>query len=144
MLLSKIVQGVNTLLAGEQLTITEMVPYLDSAIDAINTTLNTRFPAFSELPPNTTDYNAIPDNYIRSVVFPKAAADFYTMDEEGIGAAPKYEEMYNMYLFYMTRDYLSLVPPQYQAPPEQGSLRFTYDDTFGERGMIINGSIFRL
>ena len=61
MQLTNIVSLVNSNLAGELLTLNQMIPFLDQTIDEINDKLNTVYPAFSEFDPNThpdyPDYN---------------------------------------------------------------------------------------
>ena len=105
---------VNMLLAGEQLSITEMIPFLDQAIDDINSQLSSTYPAFSELDINFTEYRYFPERYMRSVVCLGAAVYFYKMDEEGGNAPPGYNYQYADALFHMLRDYASQVPDEYQ------------------------------
>ena len=112
-------------LADELVSEVEMLSYMDRVIDDINVQLNTTFPTFTEFKEQQTeqatldsldlDYTAIPDKYIRTVVIPGAAYKYYTTDEEGNYAAPKYEEDYRQGLFYMVRDYSFSVPTQYRA-----------------------------
>ena len=113
-------------LADEIVSENEMLSYMDRVIDDINTRLNTTFPTFTEYKEANKDINAelldytpIPDKYLRSVVIPGAAYKYYTTDEEGSYAAPKYEEDYRTALFYMERDFSFSVPDQYRAE-EQG------------------------
>jgi hypothetical protein len=130
MLISKLIQNINNQLEGELLTIHELCNVIDKAIDDINTRLNTCFPVLSDVlvitDPDTgnqfpaTEYNAIPDNYIRTVVIPGAVFKFYINDEEGAAVAPKHEEEFLKGLFYMERDYISQVPEKYQASDKQG------------------------
>ena len=105
---------VNSYLAGELLTITQMTPFLDKAIDDINDRLNTNYPAISEFNANDfsqyPNYDFFPDNYIRTVVAFGAAYYFYVTDEEGANSAPIYQMKYADALFKMERDYLPLVP----------------------------------
>lgn len=136
--LTQITKGFNKALAGEMYTYSECVHFLDQAIDDINTRLNTQFPAFSELPEGAAVYDALPDKYIRTVIIPGAAFYFYTMDEEGASVAPKYEEIYKTNLYYIERDYLALVPPEYLADLEQGTIDFEANE--GEpRGLSLGG-----
>lgn len=161
MTIPAIVQSINSQLAGELLSIGELTIFVDKAIDDINTRLNTKFPVLSDViiaakedetlrdANGTICYTAIPDKYIRSVVIPGAVFKYYTTDEEGAAVAPKYEEEYLKGLFYMERDYLNLIPPQYQETLAQGWLR---DPNFKqclhhfyERGEFeIDGSVFQL
>ena len=124
MLIKDIVNRVNQLLAGEMLSYNQMVMHLDSVIDDINSQLNAVFPAFSELPAGTTEYTCFPDRYIRTVVCVGAVSYFYTTDEEGSPAAEQYASDYAKWLFYMLRDYVSLVPQLYKAPDTYGALTF--------------------
>lgn len=118
-------------LADEIVSEGEMLSYMDRVIDDINTRLNTVFPTFTEFREanldtanDALDYTAIPDKYLRSVVVPGTAFKYYTTDEEGMYAAPKYEEEYNAGLFYMLRDYSFNVPEEYRAD-SQGYINIT-------------------
>ena len=109
-------------LADEIVSESEMLSYMDRVIDDINTRMNTIFPTFTEykeanpdIDNTVLDYTAIPDKYIRTVIIPGTAFKFYTTDEEGGYASPKYEEDYNNGLFYMLRDFSFNVPEKYQA-----------------------------
>ena len=126
-------------LADEIVSEGEMLSYMDRVIDDINTRLNTIFPTFTEykednkeLTAELLDYTAIPDKYLRSVVVPGAAYKYYTTDEEGSYAAPKYEEEYRAALFYMERDFSFRVPEQYRAD-EQGYVEIEGSDS----GLVI-------
>lgn len=124
-----IIELISKHLADELVSESEMLDYMDRVIDDINTRLNTTFPTFTEfkeqqfdyerqddtVAPQDLDYTAIPDKYIRTVVVPGAAFKYYTTDEEGGYAAPKYEEDYNKGLFYMERDYSFSIPQEYRA-----------------------------
>lgn len=141
MTINKIVAAINAKLAGELYTIADLTIFIDSAIDDINTKLNTCFPVLSEMDPGTVEYTAIPDKYIRSVVIPGAAFKFYTMDEEGISSAPKYEEEFIQNLFYMERDYLMLVPEEFLADMQQGT--YTFKEAWEpEREVRLDGGVF--
>ena len=139
---SNIVETINSRLAGEMLSINEVRPLLDSAIDDINTRLNTCFPVFSELPAESTEYTAIPDKYIRTVVIPGAVFKFYIVDEEGAEAAPKAEEDFRTNLFYMERDYLMLVPEEYWADSQQGVLHLNETHPLSDGGLKIRWEIY--
>ena len=122
-------------LADEIVSEGEMLSYMDRVIDDINTRLNTVFPTFTEfkeennnLTAELLDYIAIPDKYLRSVVVPGAAYKYYTTDEEGSYAAPKYEEEYRTALFYMERDFSFRIPEQYRAD-EQGYVEIDGSDS---------------
>lgn len=139
MKLVNIVRLVNNKLAGELLTYHELVPYLDQAIDGINTTLNTRYPAFSELEEDETEYNCFDDKYIRTVVAPGAAWAFYVADEEGLQTAAQYQIDYEQGKFNMLRDTLYDIPAEYQADYQQGSVvGAECSRTFGKRGLEYN------
>lgn len=117
--INKIVQRINSLLAGETLTFDQLKPHLDSVIDDINSRLNSTFPSFSEFQEDeyggTYNYDFFPEKYVRSVIAVGAAFYFYTTDEEGIESAVEYGRQYAQNLFYMERDYLDQVPEEYQA-----------------------------
>lgn len=122
MLYNNIIGLISKHLADELVSESEMLSYMDRVIDDINTQMNTTFPTFTEfkelnanIDGTLLDYNVFPDKYIRSVVIPGAAYKYYTTDEEGSYAAPKYEEDYKQGLFYMIRDFSFSVPPEYQA-----------------------------
>ena len=108
-----IVSGVNTLLAGETLTLNQMRLFLDSTIDEINDKLSSKFPTFEGLT-ESNDYDFFPDNFIRSVVIKGTAYKFYVTDEEGIPTAVQYKFDYLDALFIMERDYSCKVPTEYQ------------------------------
>lgn len=125
-----IVDLISKHLGDELVSETEMLSYMDRVIDDINTALNAKFPTFTEFKEANSDvnnelldYTAIPDKYIRTVVIPGAAFKYYTTDEEGMYAAPKYEEDYNQGLFYMLRDFSFSIPEEYQED-NQGYVGF--------------------
>ena len=152
--ISTLIQNINSQLAGELLSIGELTVFVDKAIDDINTRLNTKFPVLSDVVQKAKDegavsfdYIAIPDKYIRTVVVPGAVFKYYTTDEEGAAVAPKYEEEFLKGLFYMERDYLNLVPPQYQETLEQGWIQgdgVDGTDEYHKGGLSIDGSVFQL
>ena len=139
MLLTTLVTRINQKLAGELLTYKELIPHLDDVIDEINNTLNSIYPAFSELEALSTEYAFIPDRYIRSVIVPGAAWFFYVSDEEGMSTAQQYQMDYQKGLFYMLRDYVAQVPLEYQASVFDHSLQFQEDIDHGDRGIVIDG-----
>lgn len=109
-------------LADEIVGESEMLSYMDRVIDDINNKLNTTFPTFTEYKESSAgitndilDYQVFPDKYQRSVVVPGTAFKYYTTDEEGMYAAPKYEEEYKEGLFHMLRDYSNNIPEEYRA-----------------------------
>lgn len=151
------IQSINTQLAGELLGIGELRDFVDKAIDDINTRLNTKFPVLSDamfkfdengnLVGTNQDYSAIPDKYIRTVVIPGAVFKYYTTDEEGAAVAPKYEEEFLKGLFYMERDYMALVPEEYQETDAHGwvnSPEFHPNRVREEGAFTIDGSVFQL
>lgn len=156
MKIMQLVQSINTQLAGELLSVGELKDFIDKAIDDINTRLNTKFPVLTDVMftydedgnlKQGTDYTAIPDKYIRTVVIPGAVFKYYTTDEEGAAVAPKYEEEFLKGLFYMERDYLELVPPEYQETTEQGwvtSPNFQSNRVRREGVFTVDGSVFQL
>ena len=113
MLISNIVNGVNTKLAGETMTFNQLKLFLSETIDDINRELCATYPSFDDLK-ESDNYNYFPDKYIRSVVIMGAAYKFYETDEEGIVTATQYHYDYVDNLFYMKRDYCCSVLEQYQ------------------------------
>ena len=148
MLISRLIQNINNQLEDELLNINELCNVIDKAIDDINTRLNTKFPVLSDLLSDkdnlVTEYTAIPDKYIRTVVIPGAVFKFYINDEEGAAVAPKHEEEYLKGLFYMERDYIPHVPEQYQDIPEQGFLQAPQYANEREGGLTVDTSVFQL
>lgn len=123
-----IVKLVNKYLAGEQLTYPKLLPFLDAVIDDVNSELNSTYPSFSSLdidynPSSDSVYDYFPDQYIRSVVCIGAASKFYMTDDEGIISAEGYEFTYKQNLFYMVRDFIEQVPPEYSSG-NTGSVRY--------------------
>jgi hypothetical protein len=147
--IKRLIESINTQLAGELLSIGELRDFVDKAIDDINTRLNTKFPVLSDVLERQQDkYTAIPDKYIRTVVIPGATFKYYITDEEGAAVAPKYEEEYLKGLFYMERDYMPIVPEEFIETDEQGHLQAP---EFGathicrkEGEFTIDGSVFQL
>ena len=108
MRISEIVKRTNEKLAGETLLYSQLQVYFDEVIDDINTKLNSKFPAFSEVfsandLQQDLEYNYFPDKYIRTVVIIGAAYKFYCTDEEGIATAQQYAYDYNTNLFIMRK-----------------------------------------
>ena len=97
MRITNIVKLINDKLAGELLSKSELIQFMDNVIDDINEQLNSCFPAFSELKPEQTDYDFFPDKYIRSVVVQGAAWYYYVTDEDG---NLRYDELNPRYTFY--------------------------------------------
>lgn len=139
MLITNICNAINQALAGEVLTKNELTPHIDYAIDTINATLNSCFPALSELDTLVTDYNYFPSNYIRLVVVPGAAWHFYVNDEEGMQTATQYQTEFEKGLFLMLRDYATQVPELYQVTAvTQGSIKGNDDNyAVGDWGISV-------
>jgi len=143
MLKQTMVDLFNEKLAGEMFKYDEIVPYFNLVIDEINADLCSTFPTLSEFTPTlhpdykaeeyTTfhedgtitidtvkqakvynNYDVFPDKYIRSVVIPGAAYKWFSVDEEGASTAPLFQAEYEKARFEMLRDYLDLVPYEYQ------------------------------
>lgn len=142
MLISKIVNGVNAKLAGELLSLSELQVWLDTVVDEINAKLNTKFPVFSELGDDVAEYTAIPDKYIRTVIIPGTAYYFYTTDEEGAMVAPEYKEAYYRNLFYMERDFMQFIPPEYLESDLQGTIDFSVEADGNIRGITVPTSVW--
>jgi len=151
MLINDIVRGVNHLLAGEQLTYSQLKPHLDAAIDDINRQLGTIYPAFSELASGTSEYNCFNDSYIRSVVMFGAAYHFYQVDEEGLDVTPALSFRYRNNMFFMVRDTINNIPPQYQQEynvdpnavvPAVGVITFKTEEDAGGRGMAVSSDVW--
>ena len=135
MRVQQIVKLVNTRLAGETLTYSQLLPYFDQTITDINTQLDSTFPTFSLYVVDATNgvYDCFPDAYIVSVVVTGAAYKFFIDDEEGVDAAPALAAEYNSNLYYMLRDYLNLVPDKYKA-----SNRGYAEGIFGDEPSILS------
>lgn len=142
MLISKIVNGVNAKLAGELLSLSELQIWLDTVVDEINAKLNTKFPVFSELGDDVAEYTAIPDKFIRTVIIPGTAYYFYTTDEEGAMVAPEYKEAYYRNLFYMERDFMQFIPPEYLESDLQGTIDFSVEADGNIRGITVPTSVW--
>ena len=139
--IKEIVSRINGKLAGELLNYSELKPYMDSVIDDINTQLNSKYPAFSELEVSATEYTAFPDRYIRQVVIPGAAWYYFVADEEGNPTALQYQADYQKNLWTMFRDMLYGVPPEYQVDTMQGSTTFAQEADGGAPGLEINNFV---
>lgn len=152
MKLNDIVARINLLLAGERHTYLQLVDHLDSVIDDINSQLDSKFPAFSELEAGDVEYTAIPDRYIRSVICTGAAWYYFTTDEEGEVVAQQYMYNYERNLYMMIRDYITLVPLEYRndvyLDEETGEYLYGPDRTLtlnedlesGKRGVVVDAS----
>lgn len=117
----------NNYITTEVLHDVDVIGYMDIVIDDINDRMQTAFPVFSEWPlfveawnANHPDdlldpayYSAIPRNYLRSVVAPGTAVNFFTSDEEGEQVAGKNYFAYERNISKMVSDYMELVPDIY-------------------------------
>lgn len=135
MVLLELKKSLNSLLAGEMLTMEMMKQHLNYAIDEVNTVMDTCFPAITstEL---TDEYTAIPDKYIRSVILPGAAHHYYMVDDEGTTPEQDFLRQFEINKFYMLRDYSAQVPLEYQnSDLNIGSVPSEYEDSLGKRGI---------
>ena len=120
MLIDTIVANVNRKLADEMLTVSQLIEFMDEAINDINTNLCSTFPTISEFESNKANYSAYPDynffpnKYIQSVLIVGTAYKFYINDEEGMPTANQYGKDYQQNMYYMVRDYSDRVPAEYQ------------------------------
>ena len=118
----------NNYIISEKLRETELYGYIDIVIDDINDRLQACFPSISEWITYVTQYNTtheekldpdvysvIPPKYLRSVCALGAALNFYTNDEEGEQVASKYYIQYERNISNMVRDYIELVPAEFQV-----------------------------
>lgn len=141
MQIKEIVNRINDKLAGELLSYSQLKQYLDSTIDDINTQLNSKYPAFSDLDGNTTEYTAFPDRFIRQVVIPGAAWYYYVADEEGTPTAQQYAQDYQRGLTIMLRDMIYGVPLEYQVDTMQGSATFAFEADGNTPGIEVNNFV---
>lgn len=135
-----LVKLVNNKLAGEMLSRNELLPYLDQVVDYINSQLNSCFPTFTEVVGSgeTDKYECFPDKYIRTVVVPGAAWNYYVVDEEGMNTAMQFQQEFGQNMFYMIRDYLEQVPEEYQCDSRQGSYRVNFMRRTGVPGIWVD------
>lgn len=142
MLLTDIQKLMNNTLAGETLTLKEMLPHLDFAIDEINSDLNSVYPTFSEMlaqNPDAKEYAYFPDRYIRRAVISGAAWNYYVIDEEGLQTSVQYQSDFEKGKFIMKRDMLYAIPEEYQASDAAGFVVGASDnDTLGYRGLEVD------
>lgn len=109
MQITKLLNLINSKLAGETLMLSQIEPFLDDVIDDINSRLHSRFNYFREMP-GTQEFSEFPDYYISSVLVIGAVAKWYVADEEGIQPAVDFQTQYDNNLALMVRDYINLVP----------------------------------
>lgn len=122
---------VNMALAGEQLSWKLMLPHLNWALDAINSTLCTKYPAFTEA---TTELTKIPDRYIRNCLVPGAVHHYYMVDDEGATGEIDFYNQFRDGLFLMERDFSMLILEEDFDDTIQGSVPNT-DFPGGARGI---------
>ena len=143
MYLDKLIKLINTKLADELLSPTQLISHMDSVIDDINTQLNSCFPTFSEVilenGTNNPDYNAFPDKYLRSVVVVGSAVKYYEIDEEGNASAQMFKQDYQQQLFYMLRDYSFSIPEEYREH-QQGVIAIS-DKDLNTPGLVMGSSL---
>ena len=159
MQLKKLVDTINrTYVQSEYLRQPDIYYYMDRVIDDINEKLQANYPTFTnwedfvekwnkkfpEHPKDRTNYDVIPDKYLRSVVALGTALYFYTADEEGEQIALDYQQRYNQQLFYMVRDFHMLVPPMFQNN-FGGFIDFSYEREWlpwdlHPRGVVMRGN----
>lgn len=89
-----------------------------------------------------SNYDAFPDEYIRTVVALGVAVKFYTRDEEGEQIALDYQNRYEAALFKMVRDYHNRVPWYFQDNTG-GYIDFSYNRERGPRGLHPRGIVLR-
>ena len=110
---------INATLVGDQLSWKMMVNHVNWAIDEMNSTLNSLFPAVDS---GSVSYDYIPDRYIRSVIVPGAVHHYYMVDEEGTLGGTDYLNQFESGLFIMLRDFSHLIPDEYSADSWNGSV----------------------
>lgn len=143
MLKTTLINLFNEKLAGEMFKYDEVVSYFDAVINEINNDLSAKFPTLSEFTPTSfpgykkelyttydqdgreiididkramvyNNYDLFPNRYMESVVIPGAAYKWFSVDEEGASTAPLFQAEYDKARFEMLRDYLDLVPYEFQ------------------------------
>jgi len=139
MQVSLLVSNINSLLAGEMLSQSDLLLHINEAIDDVNMQLSTSFPAMEA---RQAVYDAIPDTYMRSVIALGSALHYYGMDEEGEFVAQNYQMRYQKNLFMMLRDYSIRIPKEY-LQDEAGYLEME-DGDGGSGGVSINASDYTL
>lgn len=163
MLLKKLVDTVNrTYIVSDYLRAPDIYYYMDRVIDDINSNLQANYPTISDWdefvekwnekfpnhPKDRTNYDVIPDRYLRTVVALGTALYYYNNDEEGEQIAVDYLQRYNHNMFLMIRDYHMLVPPMFQNN-FGGFIDFSYNRERGPiglhpRGVVMHGDNTRI
>lgn len=131
-------KALNSLLAGEMLSMELCKQHINYAINEINVTLNSCFPILTDVSDLAVNYDCIPDKYISMVVLPGAAHHYYMVDDEGTTAERDFGMQFEQGKFYMLRDYSCMVPAEYQCDNlDIGSVQSTYEDYKGTRGVFL-------
>lgn len=129
-------KSLNSLLAGEMLSMEMCKQHINYAIGEINVQLNACFPMLTDVSDLSENYTAIPDNYITMVVLPGAAHHYYMVDDEGTTSERDFGNQFEQGKFYMLRDYSCMIPEEYQNDNINiGSVQSTYEDYKGGRGV---------
>lgn len=102
----QIKQEVNQSLAGEMMSWKMMLPHLNWALDNINSTLCTKYPALTR---DSEGLTKIPDKYIRNCLIPGAVHHYYMVDDEGATGETDFLNQFNQGLFLMQRDFSMLI-----------------------------------
>ena len=140
MTLLDIKKGLNSLLAGEMLSMDMMKQHINFAIDDVNAAMDTCFPVIDDVSDLSDTYTAIPDKYLRMCILPGAAHHYYMVDDEGTTPEQDFARQYEAGKFFMLRDYSCSVPSEYQVQDNEdgsfaGSVVSTYEDYKGTRGV---------
>ncbi len=118
----------NNYVISEYLYSEDISTYMDDVIHDINGNLQANFPTLSEWPSYVEKYNlenpgeflndkvytAFPKRYLQNVVALGAALKFFTNDEEGEFVSGRYNVDYEKNMYLMVRDYINLVPEEFQ------------------------------
>lgn len=129
-------KALNSLLAGEMLSMEMCKQHINYAINEINVQLDSCFPVLTDVSDLSQVYNAIPDKYINMVVLPGAAHHYYMVDDEGTTSEADFRNQFELGKFYMLRDYSCNIPEEYQNTDLNiGSVPSTYEDYKGGRGI---------
>ena len=141
MTLLDIKKGLNSLLAGEMLSMDMVKQHFNFAVDDVNSALNANLPVLDDVSDLTVAYTAIPDRYIRMCILPGAAHHYYMVDDEGTTPEQDFARQYEAGKFFMLRDWSCSIPEQYQVADNDdgsfaGTVESTYEDYKGTRGIF--------
>lgn len=133
----------NTMLNGELVPWKRLIQHINYAIDEINTVMNTVFPIVDpegSAADMNTDYDAIPNKYIRTVILPGAVHHYFMVDDEGTSPEIDFARQFEAGKFFMLRDYSSSVPDVYKVKDNAdgsfaGAVESNYEDYVGLRGI---------